>query len=66
MKKVLFLFAIAALSVGASSCQKCAECDCPIIDDHDFCVEDFDSKDDFDAAVANFEASGCDCTTKLK
>lgn len=66
MKKLLFPLMISALTLGVSSCQKCVECDCPIIDDHDFCLEDFDSKDQYEAAIANFEASGCDCTEKLK
>lgn len=66
MKKVLFLVAIAAISFGATSCKKCAECDCPIIGNDEFCADEFDSTDDFDTAVNNLESAGCDCTTKLK
>ena len=55
-----FVFAI-----GFSSCQKCVECnDCPTgvtLDQAEFCESDFDSKDDYNSAVALVEAFGCDC-----
>lgn len=66
MKKKILPFMLAVLAIGSSSCQKCVECDCTILGDHDFCLEDFDNKDQYDAAIANFEASGCDCKEKLK
>lgn len=66
MKKLILPFTLAVLAIGSSSCQKCVECDCTILGDHDFCLEDFDNKDQYDAAIANFEASGCDCKEKLK
>ena len=66
MKKLFFPLMLSFIAIAASSCQKCAECDCTILGDHDFCLEDFDSKDQYEAAIANFEASGCDCTEKLK
>lgn len=67
MKNILIALFVGALSVGISSCQKCVECDnCPLGVSGDACVEDFDSKEDYDAAVANAEALGCDCTEKLQ
>ncbi|MCB9185473.1 MAG: hypothetical protein H6601_01850 [Flavobacteriales bacterium] len=66
MKKILIPLFVSAIAIGASSCKKCAECECTVLGDHDFCMEDFDSKDQYEAAIANFEASGCDCTEKLK
>ncbi len=66
MKKLIFPLMLSVVAIAATSCKKCVECDCTIIGDHDFCMEDFDSKDQYDAAIANFEASGCDCKEKLK
>ena len=66
MKKKLLPMLLFVLALGASSCQKCAECDnCPFGINGDFCVDEFDSKEDYDAAVANARAAGCDCTEKL-
>lgn len=66
MKKHFLPVLLIALCIGASSCQKCVECDCPLGIDGDACMEDFDSKEDYEAAVANAEGLGCDCTEKLK
>ncbi|MCB9185596.1 MAG: hypothetical protein H6601_02490 [Flavobacteriales bacterium] len=67
MKKLLIPFIVGVMALGASSCQKCAECDnCPFGISGDFCVDDYNSKDDYDAALANAKAAGCDCTEKLK
>lgn len=67
MKKILIPLFVAVLAVGASSCQKCVECDnCPFGVTGDACMEDFDTKEDYEAAVANAEALGCDCTEKLQ
>ncbi|MCF8278287.1 MAG: hypothetical protein K9J17_16285 [Flavobacteriales bacterium] len=66
MKKLLFPLMISAIAIGATSCKKCAECTCPIINDHDFCMEDYDSKDQYQAALTFFENEGCDCKEKLK
>ncbi len=65
MKKILIpLFVLGVATF--SSCQKCVECDnCPLGIQGDACMEDFDSKEDYEAAVANAEALGCDCTEKL-
>ncbi len=66
MKKQFLLSLGVALMLGFSSCQKCAECNnCPLGISGDFCVDEFDSKADYDAAVANAEAAGCDCKEKL-
>lgn len=66
MKKILFPLVLSFIALAGTSCQKCVECDCTILGDHDFCMEDFDSKELYEAAIANFEASGCDCKDKLK
>lgn len=67
MKKLFAVLFVGALAFGASSCQKCVECDnCPLGLSGDACMEDFDSKEDYEAAVANAEAAGCDCTEKLQ
>lgn len=67
MKKLFTVFFIGALAVGASSCQKCVECDnCPFGISGDACREDFDSNEDYEAAVANARAAGCDCTERLQ
>lgn len=65
MKKYLIPLVILALGSGFSSCKKCADCTCSF-GDHNFCVDEFDSKDQYDAAIANMEVSGCDCKEKLK
>ncbi|MCB9192286.1 MAG: hypothetical protein H6602_11530 [Flavobacteriales bacterium] len=67
MKKILFPVLFVAFSIGVSSCQKCVECDnCPFGITGDACMDEFDSKEDYEAAVANAEALGCSCTEKLK
>lgn len=54
------------MAFGVSSCKKCASCDnCPLGISSDFCVDEYDNKDDYNAAVANAKALGCDCTEKL-
>lgn len=66
MRKKILPLLIILIGIGFSSCQKCAECDnCPLGISGNFCVEDFDSKEDYNAAVSNAEAAGCDCTEKL-
>ena len=56
------LLLIAFLAVG---CSKCVDCDgCPegvTLDASELCQDDFDSKDDYDAAIALIEAFGCEC-----
>ena len=66
MKKTLLPALLFVLALGASSCQKCVECDnCPFGVSGDACMDEFDSKEDYEAAVANAEALGCDCKEKL-
>ena len=66
MKKLILPALVIGLMMGFASCQKCVECDnCPLGVSGDACVEDFNSKEDYEAAVANAEALGCDCKEKL-
>ncbi|MBI1289325.1 MAG: hypothetical protein GC178_17290 [Flavobacteriales bacterium] len=65
MKKYFLPLLILTLSAGFSSCKKCAECDCSF-GDHNFCMDEYDSKDQYNAAIANLEVSGCTCKEKLK
>lgn len=66
MKKKLFTALGFVFLFGITSCQKCVECDnCPLGISGDACMDEFDSKEDYEAAVANAEAAGCDCTEKL-
>jgi hypothetical protein len=66
MKKLII--PITFLLIGfMGSCQKCVECEnCPFGVSGDACMDEFDSKEDYEAAVANAEALGCDCTEKLQ
>ncbi len=57
---------LVCIGIGFSSCQKCVECEnCPLGITGDACVDDFDSKEDYEQAVSDAEAVGCDCTEKL-
>ncbi len=63
MKKLLYLF-IALLGLGFASCNKCQTCtDCVLgVGNGEYCQDDFDNKADYDAAIANLEASAnCNC-----
>ena len=54
MKKLILPALVFGLMIGFGSCQKCAECDnCPLGISADFCVDDYNSKEDYTAAVAN-------------
>jgi len=53
---------VAFFAVGCSKCVECADCPEDVtLDQSELCQDDFDSKDDYDAAVAIIEAFGCDC-----
>lgn len=66
MKKRIFPVLLFVVTIGISSCQKCVECvNCPLGISGDACVDEFDSKADYEQAVADAEALGCDCTQKL-
>ena len=65
MKKHLLPIMLFALALGASSCQKCATCECGLVD-LNFCVDEFDTKGDYDDAVQAAENNGCDFTQKLE
>jgi hypothetical protein len=62
MKKLLYVF-VAVLAFGLTSCDKCVDCTgCALGADGEICEEDYNSKDDYDDAVALAEsAGGCDC-----
>lgn len=66
MKKRLFPILLFVSALAISSCQKCVECtNCPLGFSGDACVDEFDSKADYEQAVADAEAIGCDCKEKL-
>ncbi len=65
MKKSYLLLVALTVGMTMSSCQKCYECDCPLGSNFNACVDDFNSKDDYDDALNLLEA-GCDCTESLK
>lgn len=61
-----FLFFILSFSLFVlSSCSNCKECgSCPeevTLEQTEICKKDFDSKDDYDQAIAVIEAFGCEC-----
>ena len=64
-KKFLQIIAIALISVFLTSCSKCVDCvGCPgevILEQTEICQDDFDSKEDYNTAVALIEAFGCEC-----
>jgi len=66
MKKSHILILLLAIGTGVSSCQKCAECTGCVIGTSSFCQDDFNTKDDYQAALDAAKAFGCDCTEKLK
>ena len=53
------------MSVFFTSCSKCVDCtDCPdeeTLEQTEICQDDFDSKEDYNTAVALVEAFGCEC-----
>ena len=64
-KRFLQIIAVALLSTFFTSCSKCVDCaDCPdevTLEQTEICQDDFDSKDDYNRAVALTEAFGCEC-----
>ena len=66
MKKLkinfLVLLLIAIFSIGCSKCVDCGSCPEGVtLDATELCQDDFDSKEDYDQAVAVIEAFGCEC-----
>ena len=63
MKKIYLPFLlIAFLVVGCSKCVDCTDCPEDVtLEKAELCQDDFDSKDDYQSAVALVEAFGCDC-----
>ena len=63
MKKILLILFVSGSLF--SSCKKCVECvDCPAeitLDQSEICEEDFDSKEDYKAAIELIQAFGCNC-----
>ena len=64
-KKLLQIITITLIAVFFTSCSKCVDCtDCPdevTLEQTEICQDDFDSKDDYNSAVALIEAFGCEC-----
>ena len=64
-KKLLQIITIILISAFFTSCSKCVDCaDCPdevTSPQTEICQDDFDSKDDYNLAVALIEALGCEC-----
>ena len=64
-KRFLQIIAVALLSTFFTSCSKCVDCaDCPdevTLEQTEICQDDFDSKEDYNTAVALIEAFGCEC-----
>ena len=66
MKKIISKsLTLLFITIFFASCSKCVDCgDCPdgvTLETTELCQNDFDSKDDYDAAVALIEAIGCAC-----
>ncbi len=64
MKKSIYLM-IAIFGLGFASCKKCQTCtDCTLgVGNGEYCQDDFDSKQQYDDAIANLEANA-NCTCK--
>lgn len=64
-KKILQIFTITLISAFFTSCTKCVDCaNCPdevTLEQTELCQDDFESKDDYNSAVAVIEAFGCEC-----
>ena len=66
MKKIFFnIITIVLLSCFFSSCSKCVDCaSCPEdvdLAETEICEDDFDSKDEYNTAIALIEGFGCEC-----
>ncbi len=63
MKKLLLI--LLCFPLIFTSCSKCVDCaDCPdevTLEQTEICQDDFDSKDDYNTAVALIEGFGCEC-----
>jgi len=60
MKKIM-LFALVAAGIGFTSCSKCKTCTISGSPDYTLCQEDFDTKEQYNAAVSLAELSGYNC-----
>ena len=58
MKKLLLLLCVVAF--GFTSCKKCQECTYAG-QTEEYCEDDFDSKDEYEASIELLEALGADC-----
>ena len=63
--KFLHIISIVLIFIFFTSCSKCVDCvDCPAevtLEQTEICEDDFDSKDDYNTAVALIEGFGCTC-----
>ena len=66
MKKGYFSLMLLIMGLSMASCQKCAECDCGFGVNSTICMDDFNSKDDYNSAVTTLQDIGCNCSEKLK
>ena len=56
------LFLLFTLTSCSKKCVVCADCPTEVtLEQTEFCEADFDSKDEYNQAVALVEAFGCDC-----
>lgn len=55
------LFALVAAGIGFTSCSKCKTCTISGSPDYTLCQEDFDTKEQYNAAVSLAELAGYNC-----
>lgn len=60
MKKIM-LFALVAAGVGFTSCSKCKTCQHSTLPDVEICQDSYDTKEQYEAAVAVAEAAEYKC-----
>lgn len=55
------LFALLVAGIGFTSCSKCKTCESSSFPDLTICQDQYDTKEQYDAAVAVSEAAGYKC-----
>lgn len=65
MPNRLFIITILFSSFFFTSCSKCVDCaSCPediVLEKTEICEDNFDSKEDYNIAIAAIEDFGCEC-----
>lgn len=57
-----FLFSTLFIFSSCSNCKDCGSCPEEVtLEQTEICKKDFDSKDDYEDAIAVIEAFGCEC-----